>query len=67
MTTTPRDEKAERLAAALRTNLRRRKAQARGLAPDTSGAALDQVGDASGDGTSGDLAGQLPPTTNPAA
>jgi len=29
---TPRDEKAERLAAALRENLRKRKAQARGSA-----------------------------------
>ena len=32
-----KDEKAERLAAALRENLRRRKAQARGLAEDAGG------------------------------
>ena len=41
------DERAERLAAALRANLRRRKAHARGLgpAPEGEGAPGDDTGD----------------------
>ena len=41
-----KQEKAERLAAALRENLRRRKAQARGLAEQPHG---DGKGDSDGD------------------
>ncbi len=41
----PRDAKAERLAAALRANLSRRKGQARARAEGGAGTATDQPGE----------------------
>ena len=50
----PRDERAERLAAALRENLRRRKAQARGRRQESGeGARQDRDGE-SQDGENGE-------------
>jgi|GEM_PF-6548323 len=42
---TGRDDRAARLAAALRVNLRRRKAQARGNGTDGGDPRLDETGD----------------------
>ena len=54
-----KDERAERLAAALRANLKRRKAQARGASMPGAASALDDLGTDTG-GSLGSPEGDSP-------